>query len=390
LVIISCSKKFHSFALAEQMEKNGLLKSLYTTYAYPKNTLMRKFVKRVDKEDIPPNKIHTNIALAFPIKFNQAKAHIWNNLFDLWVAGKIPRSNSQLFIGWSGMSLHSIRAAKKQRMITIVERGSSHILFQNEILKEEYKKFNKNFSIHPLVIKKELKEYEEAAYISIPSGFVKNTFLQYGVNETKLIMNPYGARKPELFKAGQTSANKKKFTIVYLGTLSVRKGLIYLFEAISKLKLKTEDYEVWMIGKVEDEIHTIVNRFEKPNWKFFGHVNHYELPSYLSLCDIAVQPSIEEGLSMVIPQLMACGVPVIATTNTGGEEVIQDGVNGFIIPIRSPEEITEKIEHLYNNPIELKEMKKAAGDIINNGMTWDDYGIRYIDFINKISCSNCI
>jgi len=390
MVTISCSGKFHAFALAEQLKKNGKLDMLYTSYAWQKNRYFRRLAKRVDIEEIPADKINTNILLAIPMKLFPRAAYVWNDLFDLWVAHKLGKSKSKVFIGWSGMSLHSIRAAKKQRMITIVERGSSHILFQNEILKEEYKKFNKNFSIHPLVIKKELKEYEEAAYISIPSGFVKNTFLQYGVNETKLIMNPYGARKPELFKAGQTSANKKKFTIVYLGTLSVRKGLIYLFEAISKLKLKTEDYEVWMIGKVEDEIHTIVNRFEKPNWKFFGHVNHYELPSYLSLCDIAVQPSIEEGLSMVIPQLMACGVPVIATTNTGGEEVIQDGVNGFIIPIRSPEEITEKIEHLYNNPIELKEMKKAAGDIINNGMTWDDYGIRYIDFINKISCSNCI
>ena len=160
MVTVSCSGKLHAFALAEQLEKNKLLDSFFTTYAYQKNTYLRKYVKRIDKEEISVNKIHTNIPLAFPIKLMNDKVYIWNNWYDKWVASKITKSNSKVFIGWSGMSLHSIRTAKKRGIKTIVERGSAHILFQDKILKEEYKKFGINFSVHPVVIKKELKEYE--------------------------------------------------------------------------------------------------------------------------------------------------------------------------------------------------------------------------------------
>ena len=384
MVTVSCSGKLHAFALAEQLEKNKLLDSFFTTYAYQKNTYLRKYVKRIDKEEISVNKIHTNIPLAFPIKLMNDKVYIWNNWYDKWVASKISKSNSKVFIGWSGMSLHSIRSAKKKGIKTIVERGSSHILFQDKILKEEYLKFGKDFSVHPVVIEKELKEYEEADYISVPSYFVKNSFIKYGVNEKKLIMNPYGVGS--FFKPldkNQSSINKK-FTIVYLGTLSVRKGLIYLFEALNNLQIPEDSYEVLFVGKVDEILRNRINSEKNSNWKFLGHINFYELQSILAVCDVAVHPSLEEGLSMGIPQMMSCGVPVIATTNTGGENIINNGENGFIVPIRDSIAIKEKITYLFNNKTALDIMKRKAIDSVNAGFKWDDYGNRYMEFINKI------
>ena len=384
MVTVSCSGKLHAFALAEQLEKNKLLDSFFTTSAYQKNTYLRKYVKRIDKEEISVNKIHTNIPLAFPIKLMNDKVYIWNNWYDKWVASKISKSNSKVFIGWSGMSLHSIRSAKKKGIKTIVERGSSHILFQDKILKEEYLKFGKDFSVHPVVIEKELKEYEEADYISVPSYFVKNSFIKYGVNEKKLIMNPYGVGS--FFKPldkNQSSINKK-FTIVYLGTLSVRKGLIYLFEALNNLQIPEDSYEVLFVGKVDEILRNRINSEKNSNWKFLGHINFYELQSILAVCDVAVHPSLEEGLSMGIPQMMSCGVPVIATTNTGGENIINNGENGFIVPIRDSIAIKEKITYLFNNKTALDIMKRKAIDSVNAGFKWDDYGNRYMEFINKI------
>lgn len=383
MVTISCSGKFHAFALAEQMEKNNLLDSFYTTYAYQKNNFMKRLAKRIDKEEIPPNKIHTNLALAFPIKLNKSNAHVWNNLFDLWVASKLCKSKSKVFMGWSGMSLHSIRTAKKFGMKTIVERGSSHILFQNRILKEEYQRFGIDFSIHSSVIEKELKEYEESDYISIPSYFVKNSFIQEGIPEKKLFLNPYGATTS--FISSIEPNKKNKFTILYLGTLSVRKGLIYMFEALSMLSMDKGTFDVWFIGSIDKELLEKINLFKKGNWTFWGHINHSDLRKYLVQCDVAVHPSIEEGLSMVIPQLMSCAIPVIATTNTGAGNIITDNINGYIIPIRTPELIAEKLAYLYNNPDVLSEMKHAAIETIKKGFTWDKYGRRYVDFLAEIT-----
>lgn len=380
MVDVSCSGKFHAFALAEQMEKNGMLDNFYTTYAYQKNILLRKLVRRTDKENIPISKIRTNTFLAFPIKLLPGSGYFWLDLFDRWVARKIRKRNSKIFIGWSGMSLHSIRAAKASGKITILERGSSHILYQNQILQDEYKNFGFNFSIDSRIITKELNEYEEADYISIPSLFVKNSFIEQGVKEEKLIMNPYGVSN--FFNAPLKSTNKNKFTILYLGTLSIRKGLKYLFEALNILKINSNEFEVWFVGKVDKELVEIVDSSKKHNWKFFGHINHYDLQKYITQCDVAVHPSLEEGLSMVIPQLLKCGIPVIATKNTGGENIINEGKNGFIVPIRSPERIAEKINYLYNNLKILDQMKIDAAYSQNS--SWDDYGKRYIDFLKSI------
>ena len=384
MVTISCSGKLHAFALAEQLERKHLLNRLYTTYAYQKNVSFRKLAKRIDKEDIPVDKIETIVLLAIPSKLIPSKSHTWNIIFDKWVASKVKKSDSRVFVGWSGMSLNAIRAAKNKGMKTIVERGSSHILNQDKVLKEEYKRFGIDFSINKAVIEKELKEYEEADFISVPSFYVKKSFLDYGIKEDKIVMNPYGVGS--FFKPADNLQQKpgKKFTIVYVGSLSIRKGLIYLFQALNMLDLPENCYEVWFIGKVDNLLEDAIRKYKRTNWKFFGHINFYELQQYLVQCDVAVHPSLEEGLSMVIPQLMSCGVPVIITPNTGGENIIKDGENGFVVPVRSPESIANKITYLYNQPEELERLKKVVVQSVNNGFIWNDYGDRYAAFLQKI------
>jgi glycosyltransferase involved in cell wall biosynthesis len=386
MVTISCSAKLHAFALAEQLDANHMLDDFYTTYASGKNTWLQHFVKRQDKENIRLEKIHTNGLIAFPVKFWQAKVHIWNDLFDRWVARKIRKSKSKIFIGWSGMSLHSIRAAKKAGMITIVERGSSHIQFQNEILKQEYERYGLRFYTHPDIIKKELQEYAEADYISVPSTFVKKTFLEKGVPEKKLILNLYGVNTDFILKSEQTNENTTGiFKILYLGTLSYRKGLPYLFQAIHSLDIPLNQFEVCFIGDIDKGFKKYCDQYKKENWTFLGHIDHYELPRYLQAADVGVIPSVEDGFGMVIPQIMAGGVPVITTTNTGASDLISEGVNGFVVPVRDPQALARKIELLYHDPERLAQTKISASEIVLSGNTWADYGIRYTAFLKSLT-----
>lgn len=383
MVTVSCAGKFHAFALAEQLERHHMLSYLLTTYAYQKNTMMRKLAGRVDKENIPTEKLKTHLPVAFGMKLHRDD-HMWNDLFDNWAATKTGNpNNGKVFIGWSGMSLKAMRKAKAAGKITILERGSSHIEYQDRILHDEFKKFGVDFHVDKRTIEKELIEYEEADYISIPSTFVKNSFLEMGVSEKKLVQNPYGTSSH--FKKVEVEKKDDKFRILYMGSLLIRKGLVYLFEALNQLNIPKDKFEAVFLGKVDDEIKSTVEKYSQSNWKFLGHMNHYELPKYISGCDVAVQPSLEEGLSMVMPQMMACGVPLIATTNTGGEDVIEEGKTGFVIPIRNPEAIAEKIEYLYHNPDKLAEMKTAAGATSSRDISWNAYGDRYADFIRKIT-----
>jgi len=81
---------------------------------------------------------------------------------------------------------------------------------------------------------------------------------------------------------------------------------------------------------------------------------------YYSQGSVLVLPSIEEGLALVLAQAMACGLPVIASANTGAEDLLQDGVEGFIVPARDPAAIRTRLEWMLDNPGARDEMAVAA------------------------------
>lgn len=384
MVIVSCSGKFHAFNLAEELAGRNMLGGLFTTYAYRRNNWMRRFAGRVDKEEIPVEKIRTAVPLAVLMRLRQ-EPHRWNEWFDRWVAGRLPRyAGQRVFIGWSGMSLHSLRRAHTLGMVRILERGSAHIVHQDTLLREEYAKFGVRFRIDPKTVEKELREYEEADYISIPSLFARRTFLEEGIPEKKLLLNNYGTSS--IFQRGPSEPTDSVFRIVYLGNLTIQKGLVYLFQALRRLEIPPEKWEAWFIGKIDGEMQSTVEEYRQANWKFFGHVNHYELPGLLAQCDVGVMPSIQDGFGMVIPQMMGCGVPVIASTNSAGEDVIRDGSNGYLVPIRRADLIGEHLRQLYGNPEKLRRMKAdAARDIQRQALSWSDYGDRYADHIRQLT-----
>ena len=89
-------------------------------------------------------------------------------------------------------------------------------------------------------------------------------------------------------------------------------------------------------------------------------VPHFKLNSYYSSANVLVFPSLVEGFGLVLTEAMACGIPIITTPNTAGPDLITDGVEGFIIPIRDVEALKEKLEWCYLHPQELADMGKKA------------------------------
>ena len=81
---------------------------------------------------------------------------------------------------------------------------------------------------------------------------------------------------------------------------------------------------------------------------------------------------------------MACGLPVIATTNTGGPDIITDGVEGFIVPIRNPNAIREKLLYLYQNPDIRDKMAQAALERVQSVGGWAEYGERSVQAYKQL------
>ena len=89
---------------------------------------------------------------------------------------------------------------------------------------------------------------------------------------------------------------------------------------------------------------------------------------------VLVLPSIEEGLGRVQVQAMACGLPVIATTHTGADDVLTDGREGFIVPIRDSRAIRDRLEWMIAHPAERQRMADAALARVASAGGWQTYG----------------
>jgi len=274
--------------------------------------------------------------------------------FDRWVVSNMTACD--MFHCFSSFGLLSHRAARARfGAMTVVERGSTHIEVQNELLREEHKRWGAPYKdIDKRVMDKELAEYEECDYITIQSTFAERSFLQKGVCREKLICLPLGM-DTRIFSP--LPKRDKVFRVCYAGSVSLRKGVLYLLQAIASLDLP--NFEFVINGLINDEVKDLV----KPYWHKVNYVGvrpFHELNALYSQGSVFVLPTIEDGFAIIITEMMACGVPVITTRHCGAEDVMTDGVEGFFVPIRDPAAIREKILYLYENPGIRESMSHAA------------------------------
>lgn len=374
-ITIAAGGRFWFYELAQQLLKRGHLQRLIASQP--------KFMVR--RWGIPGDMVRTVLAgeiLArawrkLAPRADRQPDYLAHEIFDRLAVRYVGRPD--VFDGLSGFSLHSIRAAKNAGAVTVVTRGSSHIEYQNRILEEEYRSHN----IPKVVVdrantEKEIREYAEADYISIPSLFAKRTFMEYGVPESKLIVVPYGV---DLSSFRQLPKEDDVFRVIMTGGMTLRKGVHHLLQAFSELNLPNS--ELMLIGSMNEEMRPF---FEKYSGRFrhVGHIPQAELHRYYSQGSVFCLPSIEDGFGMVIVQAMACGLPVVASENTGGPDVVDDGKEGFIIPIRDVEKLKEKLLYLYEHPAERARMGESAKIKVLEGFTWDDYGDRMVAAYSRI------
>lgn len=378
-VTISVLGRFHAFYLAKKLEERGLLDRLISSYP----------TFQISKYGIS----NEHISSIWPIEvliraWRKLPANLKSNInLQLWFAEayddlalKHVSSETDLFVGWSSHCLKSLSRARQLGATTIVERGSSHISHQTEILTEEYSRFGQSFTAtHPGIQDREIEEYARADKISVPSLYVKRTFLERGFPEEKLVHTPYGVDLKEFY---QVPKNDSVFRVIHCGGIRLRKGVHYLLQAFYELNLPNS--ELWLVGSVAPEIEPFLKKYQSDKIILKGQQPQNKLYWFYSQCSVFCLASLEEGLAMVQPQAMACGLPVIHTTNTGGSDIVRPGIDGFCIPIRSVEAIKEKILFFYDNPDRCIEMGSNASKRAQESFSWADYGNNIIK--NYQSC----
>jgi alpha-maltose-1-phosphate synthase len=214
-------------------------------------------------------------------------------------------------------------------------------------------------------IERKEQEIQLADHIFVASSISKKSLLDAGVASDKISAIPYGA--PIEYFQPQPKTDKL-FRALFVGSVSPRKGVHYLLQAWKELQLS--DAELLLVGG---------NCFPQ-NWlkryedifRYVPSVPHALLNQYYSSASVFVFPSLVEGFGLVLLEAMACGIPVITTPNTAGPDIITDGIEGFIVPIRDVAALKEKLEWCYSHPQELAQMGQAARRKAEQ-LTWELY-----------------
>ena len=286
------------------------------------------------------------------------------------------RPGADLLVAWSASALPALRRARELGMRTVVERGSTHIAWQTDLLVSEYARFGlRPRTASPRIVERELAEYAEADAIAVPSRFVRRTFIERGIPEERVICAPYGVSLASF--APPDTPGDEVFRVIHCGAVTLRKGCHYLLEAFRTLALPRA--ELWLVGGVSPEMEEFRRRYASPQIIFQGAQPQSELARrFYGRASVFCLASLEEGLAMVIPQAMACGLPVIATPNSGAEELVREGEEGFLVPIRDVDALRERLLDLYRDPERRRAMGRAAWKRVREGFTWSDYGDRVV------------
>jgi starch synthase len=192
-----------------------------------------------------------------------------------------------------------------------------------------------------------------ADMVIVPSAFVKKTLEMYP-GEKKIVVNPFGV-PANISPPRRLTDREKPLRVLYVGSLTQRKGISYLFEAIEKAG---KAVTLTVIGRKVGQSQALDRQCEKYRW--ISSLPHAEILAEMRGHDVFVFPSLFEGLALVMGEAISQGLPVITTPNSGGTDILRHGVDGFIVPIRDPEAITARLLELYHDRALLRRMSDSA------------------------------
>ena len=212
----------------------------------------------------------------------------------------------------------------------------------------------RNDSLAKLARKDE--ELLSAAAVFVASSFTRRTLEAAPGLRAPVHVAPYGA---PAVSGEEPSAERPAgpLRVLFVGSLGQRKGLSYLLEAVRRLG--SEHVELTLLGhKTVADCRPLDDATRAHRW--IPTLPHGEVLAEMARQDVLVFPSLFEGFGLVILEAMSRGLPVITTAHTAGPDVIADGEDGFLVPIRSADAIVERLETLLARPDLLAHLKYAA------------------------------
>ena len=364
----------HAFQLADSLNKKNKLNFLVTSY--PK-FFIKKFKVPMDKiKSVFYLEILVRVLKKINIFLKKIKLNFNTNIPAVitdWLADFIYSSfyldNADIFImGFGNSNQKLIKKAKKRNIKTVYFLNNSSPLFREKVKNEYYRLgLSKDFNQEDERLTKKINQcIHDADYVACISSFQRETYIDEGIlSREKSLITMMGVDTSVFYPE---KIHSDKFIIIGVGSDFVRKGFKYLIEGFNNLNLANS--ELWLVGDLNKSQIMKVCKLENNNL-IFNSIKEFDLPKFYNQASVFCLPTLEDGAAAVISQAMACGLPVILTKNCLGNDVIDNGHNGFIVNEKDTFDISEKIKYFYNNPKKLSEMGLSSAKFAKEKLSFD-------------------
>lgn len=367
----------------------------YTTfYDHPQNALAKNLrripsisteIKRRSFTELPIEKFGSR---PWP-EFLRIAASRWANVltadriwewaetgFDHWVAKSLFVERPDVVHTYEHAALATLKAARKLGIFTIYEQPSAHHCTFSAIL-------NRQIAAFPEIINDTLKlktdaksakrnarrdeELKLADMILCNSTFTQKTLVKAGISAAKIKMLPLGF---PIVKAKPRSIAHKPVIFLHAGNQSLTKASHIVYEAWRKCNFLAHEAELWLVGKMALPERMRMNLpgkvFIRPN------VPHHEMQAIYATVDVLLSPSLADGFGMVITEAMASGIPVIASNQCCGPDMITHDQNGWIVPAGDRDILAHTMRQCVKNRESLQEKGDKAAQKAHTWQ-WTDY-----------------
>ncbi len=376
-------------ALLEKLEEKNLLVNFHTTIGFGHGcSTLFSMIKKHRKYAIPDSKINRQWTVEIMRLLHKGKQHKKRRFtdfsyqkLDLQMSRNLSSSAAKVIHAYEDGALSSFQLAKERGIQCSYELPIAHWATSRRLLTEEAERhpaweptLESTRETEEKLLRKE-EELRLADRITCPSKFVLDSIPLEIKRHIPCQISPFGSPFITRDLTPKKSTPKDTFKVLFVGSMSQRKGLADLFEAMRFLK--NDSVELSVLGQPSMPMEFYRKQF--PNFKYFHSCSNHKVQHVMKEHDVLVLPSIIEGRALVQQEALACGTPLIVTPNAGGDDLIEEGLTGHLVPIRSPEKIAEKIVLLRESKI-LDADRKIICQEKANDFSWHSYAQKIITF----------
>jgi len=281
---------------------------------------------------------------------------------------------------WPLGALHTLKAAARLGIPTVLERPNAHTAFAMEVVQKEAERLgvtlppDHEHAYNAEKLHTEEEEYRVADRLACPCDFVVKTFLDKGFPKEKLARHIYGVDAKKYHPGNELRDPKRGLTMVFVGVCAVRKGVHFALEAWLKSPA-SKDGTFLIAGEfLPAYAEKLASMLKHPSVHVLVHRN--DVADLMRKSDIMILPSIEEGFGLVVSEAMASGcVPLASEACT---ELCKHMETGLVHRVGDVTALSQQITMLHEDRALLARLRAGALKLVPE-ITWDAAGVRLLE-----------